>query len=118
MLDRGRVNRLVALIEEGLGVPAPRRTNLRVVRNAADSRARFDATVRASHLQRIRYLARAYDLQWLVLQATFGQTGLDALSDDELLALHADLDLAIDCISEGTAFEEVGLVRKLSQVDV
>lgn len=106
----------MALIEQGLGVPAPKRTNLRVVRDAANTPPRFDSATRASHLQRVRYLARAYDLQWLVLQATFGQTGLDALSDDELLALHADLDLAIDCISEGTAFEEVGLVRKLSQL--
>ncbi|WP_225562192.1 hypothetical protein [Pseudoxanthomonas sp. PXM04] len=54
-------------------------------------------------------------MHWLVQQATFDTLGLDTLSDDELLALHADLDLALDCISEGTAFEEVGLVRKLSR---
>lgn len=116
MVDRGRVNRLVQLIEEGLAGQAPKRTPLRVV--TAPSTAppqRFDSITRESHLQRIRYLARAYDLHWLVQQATFDTLGLDTLNDDELLALHADLDLALDCISEGTAFEEVGLVRKLSR---
>lgn len=83
---------------------------------ANDPPRRFDSITRDSHLQRIRYLARAYDLHWLVQQATFDTLGLDTLTDDELVALHADLDLAIDCMRDGTAFEEVGLVRKLSRL--
>lgn len=72
---------------------------------------RFDSITRDSHLQRIRYLSRAYRLRWLVEQATFDRPGLESLEDGELVALHKDLDLALECIREGTSFVDAGLVR-------
>lgn len=89
--------------------PAP---VLRVVgRDEAPASRRFDSVTRDSHLQRIRYLARAYNLRWLVDQATFDRPGIDSLEDDELVALHRDLDRAIDCIRYDVCFIEAGLLR-------
>jgi hypothetical protein len=84
--------------------PAPR-THLRLQPST------FDAITRDSHLHRIRYLARAYRLRWLVDQATFDRPGLDSLEDVELVQLHQDMDRAMDCIRDGISFDEAGLLR-------
>lgn len=75
----------------------------------------FDAITRDSHLQRIRYLASAYKLKWLVDQETFNRSGLDSLDDHELVKLHEDMDRAMDCIRDGTPFDDAGLVRPQSR---
>lgn len=74
----------------------------------------FDSVTRDAHLQRIRYLARAYDLRWLVEQATFDRPGIDNLGDQEIVALHSDLDRAMECRRDGVSFEDAGLVRPIS----
>lgn len=75
---------------------------------------RFDGITRDSHLQRIRYLARGYGLRWLIDQATFDRPGLDSLEDDELVALHRDMDRAMECRRDGIPYEDADLVRPLA----
>lgn len=115
-MDKQRVNRLVSLIEAGLkGRSGP---DLKVVppRQAPLAR-RFDSITRDSHLQRIRYLAKGYGLRWLIEQATFDRPGLDSLEDDELIALHRDMDRAMECRRDGIPYEDADLVRPLSPTD-
>lgn len=74
----------------------------------------FDSVVRESHIRMIRSLARTYrqfGMQLLVDQATLGKAGIDDLTDDELIALHRDLDRARECIRDDVSFEEAGILR-------
>lgn len=78
-------------------------------------RTGFDSVVRESHLRMIRSLARTYQqfgVQLIVDQATLGKVGIDELSDDELIALHRDLDRARECIRDDVSFEDAGLIRR------
>lgn len=71
----------------------------------------IDAITREMHYRRIRYLASAYGLQWLVDQATFSVVNIEDLSDDDLIALHRDIERARECPLEDVSFEDAGLVR-------
>lgn len=71
----------------------------------------MDPLMRESHYRRIRYLAGAYRLQWLVDQATFGVANIEDLTDEELIKLHHDMDRARECPVEDVSYEEAGLVR-------
>jgi len=76
--------------------------------------APMDEVMRQSHYRMIRSLTRAYrqfGFQLLVDQATMGKSGVDDLSDDELIGLHRDLDRARECLQDGITFEEAGLLR-------
>lgn len=84
---------------------------LRVVELRAPVAQRMDAITRESHIRMIRHLRRSYGLQMLVDQATFGKAGVEQLGDDDLLALHRDLDRARECIADGISFEDAGLLR-------
>lgn len=72
---------------------------------------RLDGLSREMHYRRIRYLAGAYRLQWLVDQAIFACVNIEDLADDDLIALHADMEKARECPLEDVSFEDVGLVR-------
>ncbi|WP_434029162.1 hypothetical protein [[Pseudomonas] boreopolis] len=77
----------------------------------------MDDITRESHLRMIRSLVRAYrgfDFGLLVDQATIGKTGLDGLTDNEVIQLHRDLARARECLQEGTSFEEAGLLRPMA----
>jgi hypothetical protein len=87
--------------------PAARR--YRVISPPAPTR--FDQITRDCCLRRIRYLSRAYQLQWLVDQETFNHPGVESLDDDDLAELLSDMERARECVSEGVAFCEAGLVR-------
>ena len=102
------VSRLVTLIENGLKDAPSRKPDLRVVESVAVG---MDAITRESHTRMIGHLRRRYSLQALVDQATFGKTGIDQLNDQELVALHRDLERAQECIADGVSFEEAGLFR-------
>lgn len=65
-------------------------------------------------LQRIRFLRRAFRLDWMVQQAAFNRGGVDSLEDQELAALLRDMERARACIREGIALEDAGLVRDVS----
>lgn len=71
----------------------------------------IDPITREMHYKRIRYLASAYRLQWLVDQATFECTNLEDLSDDDLVRLHRDIERARECPHEDISYEEAGLIR-------
>ncbi|WP_253256700.1 hypothetical protein [Stenotrophomonas sp. VV52] len=78
------------------------------------ARSSFDSVVRESHIRMIRSLARTYrqfGMQLIVDQATLGKSGVDELSDTELIALHRDLDRARECIRDDVSFEEAGILR-------
>lgn len=106
----------MALLENKLGgrFPARKPTLRAVPKPRKQPERRFDAITRASHLDRIRYLARGYGLRWLVDQATFNRPGLDTLDDDELVQLHRDMDRAMECLREGVSFIDAELVRPLT----
>jgi hypothetical protein len=71
----------------------------------------FDSITRASILDRVRRLRDMYRLDWLIEQETFNKPGLESLEDAELSALLRDMERARECITEGTAFDDAGLVR-------
>lgn len=71
----------------------------------------MDDIQREAHYKRIRYLASAYKLQWLVDQATWNCANIEDLSDEDLIELHADMDRARECPQDDVSYEEAGLVR-------
>lgn len=111
----------MAILEKKFGHAVPaKKPDLRAVSAAkppAEPVRRFDSITRDSHLQRIRYLAKGYGLRWLIDQATFDRPGMDSLEDDELVALHRDMDRAMECRRDGIPFEDADLVRSLSPAE-
>lgn len=87
----------------------PAKPKLRVI-NPARATV-YDSITRDSILRRIRHLARAYSLQWLVDQSTFNVANLDCLEDRQLGALLKDMEFARECATEGVSFDDAGLVR-------
>lgn len=73
--------------------------------------AHLDAVTRESHIKMIGHLRRRYGLQVLVDQAVFGRGSLDRLGDEELVALHRDLERARECLADGITLEDAGLLR-------
>lgn len=76
----------------------------------------MDDITRESRLRLIRELARSYrscGFNLIVKQATVGKTGLDELTDEEVIQLHRDLDRARECLRDGIDFEDAGLVRSI-----
>ena len=71
----------------------------------------FDSITRDSCRRRVRFLAKAYRLQWLVEQHTFNVGGLDSLEDAALGRLLEDAERARECVAEGVSFEDAGLIR-------
>lgn len=71
----------------------------------------MDEITREAHYRRIRYIAAAYKLQWLVDQATFDCMNIEDLGDEDLLNLHRDLDRARECPEFDVSYEERGLVK-------
>lgn len=69
---------------------------------------------RRYYLRRIRWLADAWGLAWMVDQATLGHR-LDALGDDELHTLLRDMERGRRCCIEGDSFDDAGLVRSISE---
>ncbi len=75
---------------------------------------KMDDITRQSHVRVIKSLVRAYrqfGFQLLVDQATVGVAGIDDLSDDDLIALHRDLERGRECLADGITFDEAGLIR-------
>jgi hypothetical protein len=72
----------------------------------------MDGVSREAHYRRIRYIASAYRLQWLVDQATFDIANIEDLPDDQLSDLLRDMDRARECPQEDVSYEEAGLIRR------
>jgi hypothetical protein len=103
----------VALIEQKIATRVPPdKPVLRLVDGVvAESSSALDAATRASHAKMIRHLAKRYRLHILVDQATFGKGAVDKLPDDELVALHRELQRALECIADGISLEDAGFIR-------
>lgn len=71
----------------------------------------FDSITRDSIYRRVRWLRDRYGLRFLIDQATFNRTGLEALPDSELSALLRDMERGRECVEEGVSFEDKGLIR-------
>lgn len=71
----------------------------------------MDPLLREAHYKRIRYMASAYKLQWLVDQATFDCLNIEDLGDEALIELHRDMDRARECPEFDVSYEERGLIR-------
>lgn len=91
----------------------PARTRMRLVE--APKPTLFDSITRQCCIKRIRLLGRAYQLTWLVDQATFDIPNIDCLSDEGLAALMTQLETARECIAEGVPFEDAGLITNISR---
>ena len=98
------------MVLEGLGEQEPRRPALRIVRDEP-SGGQEDPITRDCRIRRIRWMAKAFGLKWLVEQACFGKTGVEGLSHTELAQLHKDMEHAYSCAKEGISFEDAGLIR-------
>ncbi len=75
----------------------------------------FDSITRESCLRRIRFLARSYQLHWLLEQETFDTPGLDCLADERLAATLRKMETARECIHDQVPFEDAGLITDTSQ---
>lgn len=96
--------RTLELRAGGGAVPA-----LRLVVN--EPRA-MDAIARESHCRMIRHIRwrRGKVMQMLIDQACFGLAGIEQLDDQALIELHKNLERAEDCIRDGVAFDDAGLL--------
>lgn len=104
---------LAELIRQRVKNAPPDKPHLRIVKVEAPTLPgpNFDGITREAHIRRIRYLARAYRLRWLLDQETFHVAALECLEDAELSALLADMERARECMQEDVSFEDAGLVR-------
>lgn len=109
--DREEFERLARLLADKVRGGA--RAKLRVAKNEPSATEDDDAVTRECRLKRIRWLAKAYGLRWLVDQHCFGRSGPDALGKSELCALHADMERARTCAAEGISFEDAGLIQSV-----
>lgn len=98
------------LAERLSGVP-PARPKLRIV-GSDEPPPPDEAIIRDCRHSRIKWLAKAYDLQWLVDQHCVGNRP-DMLSFAALEALHRDMERARECVAEGIAFDDAGLVKHM-----
>lgn len=71
----------------------------------------FDSITREACVRRIRFLARNYQLGWLLDQETFDTPGVDTLPDARIAAILKTLEHARECIADGVSLDEAGLVR-------
>jgi len=112
MSEKGKLEALAKMIAAQLE-SAPKKPKLRLI-DLPERKPRdvgMDAISREMHYRRIRYLAGAYRLQWLVDQACFACANIEDLGDAELIELHADMEKARECPIEDVSFEDAGLVR-------
>lgn len=107
------MSELAALIRKRARNAPAAKPQLRVVRvELQDPPApTFDNVTRDAYLRRIRYLARAYRLGWLVDQETFHVAGLDTLENADLSKLLEKMERARECPQFDVSYEDADLVR-------
>ncbi len=64
-------------------------------------------------IRRLRFLATRYNLQWLIDQEITSIDVLEQAHPDDLVSLLNLMERARECISDGVAFEDAGLVRPM-----
>lgn len=103
------LDKLAEVIAQTVKGVKPLRPKLRVI--TTPKPAIFDSITRNSILARIRRLQKEYRLHMLVEQATFNRPGLDCLDDIELSKLLQDMERGRECLVDGVAFDDAGLIR-------
>jgi len=103
-------------IASSLGIKAkPRSRRLKVVPAGglpAEEQSALSSMERDTLYARVGDLSAMYSLKWLVRQETMQVNFiLECLADEQLLALLAKMDRAVEAIHDGVPFAEVGLVR-------
>lgn len=103
--------RLAERTQELRGQSQPVRPALRIVEHG--QKPTMDALTRESHLKMVGHLRRRWGrpMQELIDQACFGVVGPEHLGDEDLVALHRDLERAQECMRDGVTFEDAGLLR-------
>lgn len=107
----GSIEALAEIIASRVKGAKPIAPKLRVI--TSPPRTLFDSITRECCLTRIRRLAKAFDLNWLVEQATFDRACLDVLPDEEIIDLLSRMEKARECREEGVSFEDAGLLKDL-----
>lgn len=100
---------LVRLIRERARSGPRDRPKLRVVRTSDPPE--LDPAQRSYYIRRIGWMAQAYRLQWLVDQETWEVGAVDRLDDEALRELLRDMERARECLRDGIAYDDAGLVR-------
>ena len=112
MSDKAKLEALTRMLMEELSGAPRAKPRLSLVGSEPPPAIVDDEITRASRVNRIRWLAKAYRLQWLVEQHCFGCAGIESLGQDALRALHRDMEIGRECVVEGNSFDDAGLVRK------
>lgn len=70
----------------------------------------------AAYMRRIRLLAHAYQLTWLIDQHLVLRQNITELSASELRSLLLEMEEAREAITEGLPLEQTGLIKNMAQV--
>lgn len=110
------MDQLAAIIRERVKNAPLAKPQLRIVRVEPPQADVFklDEIAREAHIRRIRWLARAFRLQWLMDQSTFHVASIECLDDSDLSALLRDMERARECMHDDVSFEDAGLIRSRS----
>lgn len=108
------MNELVALLKERVKSAPQPKPKLKLIKLETPQNKGFsmDSISREAHIRRIRWLARAFRLQWLLDQETFHVAAIECLEDDALSALLRDMERARECMRDDVSFEDAGLIRQ------
>ena len=69
-----------------------------------------------AHIRRIRLLADAYQLKWLIDQHLVLRQSITELSTSELRSLLLEMEEAREAIMEGLPLEQTGLIKNMAHV--
>lgn len=115
MWEQQEIERLARLVAASVKGVRPARPGLKLVPDTQDTQAHIqhDTDTRSAYLQRIRFLAEAYGLQWLVDQETFDRGSLRSLDAIKLAMLLETMERARECLLDGISLDDAGIARSL-----
>ncbi|GAB3305739.1 hypothetical protein [Luteimonas notoginsengisoli] len=108
----GTIEALAEVIAARVKGAKPARPILRVVTTPRPTL--FDSITRDCIYRRIRWLRKAYSLQFLIDQATFNHPGIESLEDACLSKLLRDMETARECLAEGIPLSDMDIVTDTS----
>lgn len=109
---------LARVLSASMGLKPKAKAGLLHVVETHGEEFRMTAVQRDVIYGRIRDLGNLFWLNWLIRQETMHVFGvMEALSDDELMALMSKIQRAQECREEGVAFNEVPGLMKSSHAD-
>lgn len=102
---------LLRRLAERLEGRSPAKPSLKMVGAEDPLATGEDAITRECRIRRIRWLAKAYRLQFLVEQACFNHPSIYNLGHVALETLHREMENAREALAEGISLEDTGLIR-------